>query len=278
MPKKETWHWPEIAALVVSVVALAFSGYQAYDGHQVRVEAKAAAERARKDAEEAYKEQRADFERSLGLQTANANQSAKLAAKSASAAERIAEIASISNRLHLRPVLKAQGHLYADGTRVPHLVIANDGGVEAVNVTVEFVFLGLVDKGSGPFVGAEVGGTELLWQFAVIEPLQRRLIEVPERRLNNSVVFARKDSRQVLEVRVTYMRNPDRQTYFGRAFFFKANNGRWIGENSVNDDKELIALRKAVIKYLPHLMNYSGDIPFHELSPGQYQSLRDEAK
>jgi hypothetical protein len=90
-------------AIVISVLAAGFTGWQAYESHQARIDAREAAKVARQDTNYAAAQARQDSHAAIGGQTKLADRSAEQAKRSASAAETANKLAILAMRQAQRP-------------------------------------------------------------------------------------------------------------------------------------------------------------------------------
>jgi hypothetical protein len=90
-------------AIVISVLAALFTGWQAYESHQARIDARDAAKVARQDAGDAAAQARKDSQAAIDAQTKLADRSAEQAKRSASAAETANKLAAQAMRQAQRP-------------------------------------------------------------------------------------------------------------------------------------------------------------------------------
>lgn len=128
----------EFVAISVALLATVFTGWQAFEARQARVEAVRAAETARKDAREAAEDARRQSESMLNLQTTQSKLSAELALRSANAAEQSAVLAGkalhISERAYVDLIALVLKPLAKDEFPSFKISVKNSGRTPASDV------------------------------------------------------------------------------------------------------------------------------------------------
>ena len=147
LPAEKKKNWADSVALWVAILAAVFTGWQAWEAHEMRLAADAqfatAQNNARGDAEQARK----DSESAFGAQADIANEASQQAKRSANAAEQSNKLASDALRLSSRAYIgildiRFGNQMFASNAKGPPNIVSirfdlkNYGGAPALNVQV----------------------------------------------------------------------------------------------------------------------------------------------
>jgi hypothetical protein len=212
-----------LAAIIISICAALFTGWQAYEARQARLDARQAQVDARTDSENAQK-----------VQTKLAEKAAQEAKRSADAAEKSAEALLATTRtfeatsqLRLDPNIEVEASFQPFGNppTAPRIVLWNTGAADAVAISVFLKsWVATTRTAGGLFSLISSGGVAPNWQLPSIAAgaihvleLKEQAIEEPSYALQGKAV----QRQPFLELVIQYLRPADRKQYEKRAYLLR---------------------------------------------------------
>jgi len=130
--------------------------------------------------------------------------------------------------------------------------------IDAVQIVVEFM-AHYYDLSGDRFIST--GGTEELTKIVNLPPMQSRSFEISEHFLNVNSRLHEPLQNNIIEARISYRKDPDRELFVKRALYFINPEGRWVTEidNSL-EGEEYLKMKEGVLERFIDFDYYRGDI------------------
>jgi hypothetical protein len=242
------WTGPEIVAVVVSVLAAAFTGWQAWEAHQTRIDARVAQQQSREDGLLAQKLQEQQAESAAR----EAKRSADAAQKSAIASEAATRILEATSHVRVTPRIRVEAAFspFGNPPNPPRILLWNDGELDASAVTVKLKrwIFGLLPSGSLA-MSAEITPIPD-WRIGDMAPGQTASIPVstPSTQADDVPEPYRQERQPLIELIVQYIRTSDAKRYESRSYYFVGSDGKWVSENDPRANNEAVNRVKQKIR------------------------------
>lgn len=168
--------------------------------------------------------------------------------------------------IELQPEIKVNAFLNKSKFKKLHVIVYNNGPVEALQLVVKFVSHRYFEALKGIRVSGT--GSETTYIETKLPPLKSIAFEIPEHFLYVNAMLQEPKVHNILELRVTYRRPPDFKQFSESAFYFVNPEGLWVSENSTSlRSEQYEALKEAAFAMLNK--NVSADLgwdPLHQVS------------
>jgi len=233
----------EVIAIAISIGAAGFSGWQAYEGHQARLDARRSQTEAREDADKAQKLQR------------------ELAENAAKEAKRSALLATTrtfdaTSQLNLDPNIEVETAFQPFGNppTAPRILLWNTGRADAValSVALKLWVAGPTSSGSALAMSSE-GGMVPDWRIPRLPAGDIATLDVQRQAVepNPAVLAGGKGRQPFVELIIRYLRPADRKNYEKRAYYFLSQDRRWVGESDPRSKTEMNERIKSFLRNHP---------------------------
>ena len=177
---------------------------------------------------------------------------------SLSVAESVREDNRKIERLDLKPEIRFNIEFRRINDIPPHFTIINLGPIDAVQMTVEFM-VHYYDLSGDRFIST--GGTEGLTKIVNLPPMQSRSFEISEHFLNVNSRLHEPLQNNIIEARISYRKDPDRELFVKRALYFINPEGRWVTEiNNSLESEEYLKIKEKILNKFIDFDFYYGDI------------------
>ena len=232
-------------AIIVSFICAVFTGWYAWDTHQMRLDVEKATRMQAEDTRRA----RAASERSARAAESSAGaagQSISLFRELVATWRRSASDARAIARLDLEPDVRVDATLYPIKTAAreipPSIVISNVGPVEAVQV--KLIFISIRRKGDKGLGAIHDSGDE--WSIDTLGPGRSATIDPTAAVRGVNIVFP--PEQHAILLRVEYKRDPDRKLFLGFLIFLLSRDGRWVDDNDTSVQSEQYRVTRELIE------------------------------
>jgi hypothetical protein len=246
------WTGPEIIAVVVSLFATSFAGWQTWEAHQARKESRQWQTEARKDSELAQKLQRELAEAAAK----EAKRSADAAEKSAAALLATSRTIDSTSQLRLDPDIQVEAAFQPFGSppTAPRILLWNTGAADAVALTVALkLWVASPQTSADPWV--MVGAPDILpnWRIPRLAAGEFQLLEVKPQGTDAppGLLGGRQNRQPFIELVIRYLRPADRRNYEKRAYYFVSQNRQWVAENHPASKTEINEQIKSYLRRNP---------------------------
>jgi len=181
-----------------------------------------------------------------------------IAQRSLSVSEGVREDSRKVEQLDLKPEIRFNTEFRRINDIPPHFTISNLGPIDAVQIVVEFM-AHYYDLSGDRFIST--GGTEELTKIVNLPPMQSRSFEISEHFLNVNSRLHEPLQNNIIEARISYRKDPDRELFVKRALYFINPEGRWVTEidNSL-EGEEYLKMKEGVLERFIDFDYYRGDI------------------
>jgi hypothetical protein len=240
-------------AIMVSFLCAVFTGWYAWDTHQMRLYA----EKASSTQAEEAKETRAASERSAQAAERSAGaaeQSIFLSRELVATWRGSASDARAVARLDLEPDVRVNATLYPIKTSTreipPNIVVSNVGPVEAVQV--KLIFIAMRRRGDKSLFAIHDSGDE--WSIDSLGPGKSASFDLTAAVRGVAMVYP--PEQHAVLLRAEWRRDPDRKLFRGFLIFPLSRDGRWVSDSdsSVKSDeyratRELIEVKESQLSF-----------------------------
>ncbi len=153
----------------------------------------------------------------------------------------------ILNKLDLRPILSIRSRLQENTNFPTHILIQNNGPVDAIQLQVSISILKYFPKIEK--VRLVMTSSDLQWTIDKLPPLKKHAIKVNLGVIDSMLpAFEHKEYR-ILEIRLLYRREVDAREYSESSFYFVSPEGKWVSErSSALDSKVYEPIKKAAFQ------------------------------
>lgn len=178
--------------------------------------------------------------------------------ESLSIAESVREDNRKIERLDLKPEIRFNTEFCRINDISPHFTIINLGPIDAIQIVVEFM-AHHYDLSGDRFIS--IGGTEELTKIVNLPPMQFRSFEISEHFLNVNSRLHEPLQNNIIEARISYRKDPGRELFIKRAFYFINSEGRWVTEidNSL-ESEEYLKIKEKILQKFIDFDYYRGDV------------------
>jgi hypothetical protein len=231
------------SALAISILAALFSGWQACENRQARLDARQFQIDARKESEQAQKLLRDDSEKVQRLQRELSENAAKEAKRSADAAEKSAAALLATSRafdatsqLRLDPSIELEARLQPFGTppNAPRIMLWNTGAADAIALSISLrLWEASPPNAGGTWQAVNIRDTVPDWRIPRLAAGEIHALAVePQPTDRPRGLLGREVVQPFIELIIRYLRPSDRKSYEKRAYYFVSQDRRWVAENN----------------------------------------------
>lgn len=144
--------------------------------------------------------------------------------------------------LNLIPIVHLTANMPKNEHSSSYFTVLNVGPTDALQLEIQLVFHAYSPKTNT--IDGSVSTTWHKWAVPSLSPSSQKSFKLPAKELVQRINLLKNPENQVIELQMTYRRQPDKKKYMYSSFYFVNPEGRWVNE----EDQSLSGNIYAAIK------------------------------